>query len=57
MKTRQMLWGDKQKHNIHKKGGHVMKSLNDEVSFQVVHSWKYHCSEVELRETQLNDQA
>ena len=30
-----------------------MKSLNDEVSFQVVHSWKYHCSEVELRETQL----
>ena len=30
-----------------------MKSFNDEVFFQVVHSWKYQCSEVELIETQL----
>ena len=28
-----MLWGDKQKHNIHEQGGHVMKYFDDEINF------------------------
>ena len=41
MKTHQMLWGDKQKHNIHKQGRHVMKSFNDEIDLSTMckHSW------------------